>query len=51
MFEFLICLFYGIIFLCAVIAVWNSRKPCSLTDQEAEELLREFEEGANGKVN
>ena len=51
MFEFLICLFCGTIFLCVVIAVWNSQKPCNLTDQEAEELLREFGEDANGKTD
>lgn len=51
MFEFLICFFYGIIFLCVVRAVWNNRKPCNLTDQEAEELFREFEGDASGKVN
>lgn len=51
MFEFLICLFYGVIFLCVIVAVWNSQKRCSLTDQEAEELLREFEEAANGKAD
>lgn len=49
MFEFIICLLYGIMFLCVVKAVWKCRKPCNLSDREAKEILGELGEDAGEK--